>query len=70
MKIITLIGIITLCQMLFFCNSKTERVQKQPEIYFNNQNFKYDDDELIIIGQENKKGKIQSDKKYKVNIEK
>lgn len=68
MKKVKFIGIMILCQMLFFCHSKTEKVQKQPEIYFNNQNFKYDD-ELPKRDQENKKRKIKSDKNYKVNTE-
>lgn len=70
MKKITLIGMLILCQMFFFCHSKTEKVQKQPEIYFNNQNFKYDDDEILKREQENKKIKVNANKTYQVNAEK
>ena len=67
MKKVKFIIILILCQTLFFCHSKTEKIQKQPEIYFNNQNYKYDDDELLKREHENKKRNEKEDTKHKVN---
>ena len=68
MKKVTLIGILILCQTLIFCHSKTEEKQKQPEVYFNNQNYKYDDDELLKRDRENKKRNEKEDVNDKVNV--
>jgi len=58
MKKLNLIKLLILCCLSLSCNPKTEK--KQPTIYNNNQNYKFDDDDEII----KKSTKASKDKKH------
>ncbi|MCI4442919.1 MAG: hypothetical protein JHC39_05370 [Lentimicrobium sp.] len=45
MKKLNLTKLLLLCCLTLSCNQKTEK--KQPTIYYNNQNYKFDDDEIL-----------------------
>jgi len=57
MKKLNLTKLLILCCLSLSCNSKTEK--KQPPVYNNNQNYKFDDDEII-----KKSTKASKDKKH------
>ncbi|WP_395051736.1 hypothetical protein [Flavobacterium sp.] len=61
MKKLNLTTLLIFCCLTLSCNPKTEK--KQPIIYNNNQNYKFDDDEII-----KRNTKTSKDKKH--NLEK
>lgn len=70
MKTINLTKLLILCYLFLSCNPKTEK--KQPTIYNNNQNYKFDDDEILKRNTKDAKKKPQSrkDKSEKVGVNK
>ncbi|WP_291097843.1 MULTISPECIES: hypothetical protein [unclassified Flavobacterium] len=71
MKKITSIGLLILSCMILSCHPKKEK--KQPKIYYNNQNYKLDDDEIIKRNTKDPKDKnhnLEKEKSDKVGFQK